>query len=425
MSRIYFYSDGHDYQENYINTIESAQEEIVLQTYIFQMDNFGTRVFEALKEALRRQVKVSLLLDSIGSAEFPQDLRESFQNEGGLLEFFNSIKWKNVRHWGRRLHHKVLLVDRRKAFVGGINVIDCFDEGFDRPRLDFAVLIDNHDFTFLYHYCHDLVLNKRSKKFMKESSHENFSLSVNDWIYNRWSISQDYKRMLENAQSSVDIINSYFFPRWKFLKKLAQAAKRGVRVRLFLPRYSDWQSHVYASEFFYSYLLKNGVEIYQWKCSVVHGKMAVIDKKLCSVGSFNLHYTSYQGNLEMNVNFKEEEAMKEVNYFVHTTLMMNSEKVSFNSLREFSWIRKLQQLFYYVIVSTVSSFSLGFTHQEEVDKLSEKRTPYFVFRTFFSLILFFLGILGIVLPVIPGIPLLILSFFTIYPQVLLNRKNLD
>ncbi|MEK6627874.1 MAG: phospholipase D-like domain-containing protein [Bdellovibrionota bacterium] len=376
-NEVKFFEEGEAYYKHFLKMIADAKGVIHLQTYIFEMDNFGTEVKNELIRASLRGVKVYLLVDAVGSKKLREGVISEFQSAGVFFCLFNEISIRNwvgnwAVRWGRRLHHKILLVDS-VALVGGINVISAsFGHKNVEPYLDFAVHIDGSVIKDLSKYCETTFRRNYVKPIVfgfhpfhsKPNSHSGMSLkiSINDWILRRWQITQQYSHLVRSAKSDIVIINSYFFPRKKFMKQLIAAAHRGVRVRLILPKYSDWPSYVLATQYLYSYFLKNGVEIYQWKKSILHGKLATVDNSSATIGSFNLNYTSYQQNLEMNVDLFSSEFTQNLNRKIDTWIVESCEKIDKKKITKKTTFKTyLAQIFFYTILSLVANFSVAVT----------------------------------------------------------------
>lgn len=428
-NHVEFFLDGENYYEKYLNAIRSAKESIHLQTYIFELDNFGERVQSELIDAAHRGVKVYLLIDSIGSRNMPVAAEERFLNAGIMFCRFNSIQISWFYRWGRRLHHKVLLIDEKEGFVGGINVLYACHPEASTPQLDFAVYINGSATIELAHYC-KVIFNKACNKDLLVTApvdyihnEEGFAIgiSVNDWIHGRSKITHQYAVKTTEARKQITIINSYFFPRKKFMKQLTAAAARGVRVRLILPKYSDWPSYILASEYLYNYFLKRGVEIYQWKKSVLHGKLATVDDNWATIGSFNLNYTSYQQNLEMNVDIYSKDFNAFLNQEIEKIIEDGCERVEIHDFNEkYSLKVRFSRLFFYLILSIIANFSIALTFQEDHNK---EHRFFHILRIIGAMLFFVLGVIGVLLPIIPGIPFFILSFVLVYKQILLNKKT--
>lgn len=430
-NHVEFFEDGETYYEKFLNCIRGATKSIHLQTYIFEIDRIGIKVQEELILAARRGVEVCVLVDSIGSRNLTLKAEKEFIDAGIHFCRFNGIQIKWLYRWGRRLHHKILLIDYKEAMVGGINVLYACLPGLNFPQLDFAVYLKGPETVELAHYCqrifkkasqHNRPIKKITDYIQVPHGYE-VGISINDWINGRSKITKQYSRMTIEAQHSITIINSYFFPRKKFMRQLTEAAARGVRVRLILPRYSDWPSYIMASEYLYEYFLKRGVEIYLWNKSVLHGKLATIDQSWSTIGSFNLNYTSYQQNLEMNVDIYSEDFTKDLNEKIEGYITEGCEKIDPAIFEErYTFKVRMSRLFFYLILAIIANFSIGLSFQDDHNK---EHRFYHILRILGSLFFFILGLMGALLPIIPGFPFFIISFLLVYKQILLNRKTAD
>lgn len=430
-NHVEFYQDGDLYYDKFLTCIRSATTSIHLQTYIFGIDSIGSRVRDELIMAAKRGVEVCVLVDSIGSRNLTPEAEQVFRNGGIHFSRFNGIQFKWLYRWGRRLHHKILLIDYKEAIVGGINVLDGCIPGSNIPQLDFAVYLKGPETVALAHYCQH-IFKKATKQNIPMTKITDYihvehgydvGISINDWIHGRSKITKQYSRMTVEAQKSITIINSYFFPRKKFMKQLTDAAARGVKVRLILPRYSDWPSYIMASEYLYEYFLKRGVEIYLWNKSVLHGKAATIDESWSTIGSFNLNYTSYQQNLEMNVDIYSPDFTKDLNLKIEEYIADGCEKIDPQAFEEkYTFRVRMSRLFFYLILAIIANFSIGLSFQDDHNK---EHRFYHILRIIGSILFFILGIMGALLPIIPGFPFFVISFLLVYKQILLNRKTAD
>lgn len=135
---------GEDYFLRLRNIISKAQNEIHLQSYIFENDTTGLEIAEALKEAANSKVKVYVLLDGYGSSKLPNNFLEILKQNGINIRFFSPLFSKNNFYIGRRLHHKVVVVDGEIVLIGGINIANKYrGSNTEHPWLDYAVQIES------------------------------------------------------------------------------------------------------------------------------------------------------------------------------------------------------------------------------------------------------------------------------------------
>lgn len=319
---------GEDYFLRLRNIISKAQDEIHLQTYIFESDTTGSEIAEALKEAAARKVKVYVLLDGFGSTKLSNDFVANLKREGINIRFFSSFFSKNNFYIGRRLHHKVVVADGKIALVGGINIANKYrGSNTEIPWLDYAIQIEEASIAEpLQQLCRDIFLKKtkNNKKIIQSNFFNTTAISVkilrNDWLKQKNEISNSYINALRKAENEVIIVASYFLPGRRLSYTLKSAAKRGVKVKIILSGVSDLPIVMRATHYLYSSLLKQGVELFEWKQSILHGKLAAADNEWTTIGSFNLNHLSSYGSIEMNVEISSIEFSKTISHHLNEVI---------------------------------------------------------------------------------------------------------
>lgn len=299
---------GEDYFSRLLAIISLAQIEIHLQTYIFENDSTGIKIANALKEAASRQVKIYVLLDAYGSFLLPESFVNELRQTGIHIRFFSPFLAVNSFYIGRRLHHKVVVVDGYLALIGGINIADKYHGNVQETAwLDYAVQIESNKIgTYLQTLCRDIFFKQKNKEVISLplfSSRKDAFINItrNDWLHFTHDIYDSYIEYIRSAEKEIIIVGSYFLPSRKMKKVLKKAAARGVKVRIILSGISDVPLVRRAASHLYSSLLRHNIELYEWHKSVLHGKVAVVDGKWATIGSFNLNHLSSYGSIEMNV----------------------------------------------------------------------------------------------------------------------------
>lgn len=405
--------DGQDYQNKYIELIKSAESSITIQTYIFEIDTFGREVYEELIRKAKAGISVSILLDYFGSFHFPEKLKEEIENTPNIsFLFFNPVRFPKILQIGRRLHQKVLLIDCVTAMIGGINIGESIDPDFPRyPRLDFAILLEGEIIESLDEYCSNilrLVIEKKQlQKTVKTSipTGQKVSLKINDWFRGRKQITSSYNNLIESSSESILLIHGYFFPSVNILKSLKKKAKEGVKVELVLPEYSDWKSWVWATTYLYYDLTRNNIKVLTWNKSRLHGKFAIFDDKIITLGSHNLNYTSSYGNIELNVEISDESFAKEVRTTYIDNIVKDSHEAQCMEFENLPMTKKLWNTFFSFVLVAVSSVSISFIKIGK--RLSKMPWPAFTVM----ILLFLVGVLGVLFPIIPGIPFIMAAVF--------------
>lgn len=304
---------GKDYFQRLEKIISSAGSELHIQTYIFDHDETGKAVIAQLKKAAARNVKIYLLLDSFGASSFPKTLCAELTAAGINIRFFAPFFSTNTFYLGRRLHHKIIVADRKIALIGGINIADKYRGTDDTlPWLDYAVEIRGTICEGIQEFC-NAIYHKRVYRRIADHNQRlqtgkvPVRIAVNDWVNQKNEISSDYLYAINNSKREIIIVGGYFIPGRRLRMALKQASRRGVKVKIILAGISDVALVARATRFFYSFLLRHHIELHEWRHSVLHGKAAVIDGEWSTIGSFNLNHLSTYASIEMNVEIRSEE----------------------------------------------------------------------------------------------------------------------
>jgi len=340
--------------EAYFPAIEAALDraahEIYLESYIFKNDNTGRRIAEALRRAALRGVKTHMLIDGFGSNSLPKTMVDYLKASGvRVLKFRPKISpWSLRRRRLRRLHRKIVVVDQKIAFVGGINIIDDMDmPGQTSPRYDYAVSVEGplvgeiHASTrrvwsrvAWFRFRPGWVRDNDRQAFSTESrGRMRSAFVVRDNIRHRRDIEDAYLQAIEQAQFEIILANAYFLPGLKFRHALLGAVGRGVRVILLLQGRVEYRLLHYASNALYGSFLDAGIEIYEYHKSFMHAKVAVIDKHWATVGSSNLDPFSLLLALEANVVVDDENFAKKLKHSLEQAIKMGARRILHNHWR--------------------------------------------------------------------------------------------
>jgi cardiolipin synthase A/B len=303
---------GNDYFSRLEQLIQNAQYEIHFQCYIFDYDTSGKKIIEALKNAAMRHVKVYLLLDAFGSMAFPDTVIDELTATGIHFRFFSPFFSFNSFYIGRRLHHKIVVLDAQLILIGGINIAEKYQgTAQDTPWLDYAVLIQEETVAKMLQWvCRNLFFKNRHlsrhKMIAVFYTPEENSIRIiqNDWLKRKNEIYKAYLNAFAQAKNEIIIVGCYFLPGRRLSKALKKAAQNKVNIKLILSGISDIKLSQRATYHIYNKLLRNNIELYEYQNSVLHGKAAVVDGHWTTIGSFNLNNLSAFGSLEMNVEIK-------------------------------------------------------------------------------------------------------------------------
>jgi cardiolipin synthase A/B len=333
--------NGEAYFPALISAIDEAQHEVHLQTYIYEVDTAGKAVGEALKRAAQRGAGVYLLLDGFGSKDMPKSYVHDLQEAGVQVMFYRPkiSPWTLKRSRLRRLHRKIAVVDGRRAFVGGINIIDDYNApDKEPPRIDYAASIEGDLVPQIrasarglwrrIAWSHLRTVDARTVPAHRPSLPREMQAAyvMRDNLLHRKDIEHAYLKAIKSAKAEILIANAYFVPGKRFRTALIDAAKRGVRVRLLLQGRMEYFL-MFATHAFYAEFLKNGIEIYEYRKSFMHSKVAVIDQQWATVGSSNIDPFSLLLAREANIIVLDKDYAQELSQDIERCIMDGSEQV--------------------------------------------------------------------------------------------------
>lgn len=356
-----------------LQAIEQAKQEVRIETYIFADDSVGEAFCEAMCNAAARGVTVRLVLDGFGGTEGIQTWAPRLKQHGVKVRVFRpeGFVFKPSPRRLRRMHRKMIAVDGKTAFVGGINLIDDMNHENERkelmranarvekpvqfsfgksgvlsardlqvnmdlldqdlgPRYDFAVALQGPVVHDIWHSMEwlwlqigpggkvtdtfnsdwwkrriaqyrDTLAQHRAQALPPTAGKVKVQLAVRDNFRLRRRIERAYLQALGRAQSTVVLANAYFLPGRKMRNAIVAARRRGVVVKLLLQGRIEYRFQHYATQYLYSSLLDEGVEVYEYLPGFLHAKVAVIDSNWATVGSSNLDPLSSLFAREANV----------------------------------------------------------------------------------------------------------------------------
>ena len=347
--------------------LDRAMHDIYLETYIFEDDTTGRRIAEALRRAALRGVITHLLIDGFGSIGLPKTMVDDLEAAGVRVLKFRpkTSPWTLRRRRLRRLHRKIVVVDRTIAFVGGININDGLDfHGQPSTRYDYAVCVQGP----LVKAIHDSARrvwsrvartrlrpgriwdNDRYTPSTEPAGLMQADFLVRNNIRHRRDIEAAYLQAIEQAQYEIIIANAYFLPGLNFRHALVDAAGRGVRVVLLLQGKRDHPVFHFASHALYGSFLAAGIEIYEYHESLLHAKVAVIDGHWATVGSSNLDPFSMLLALEANVVVDDEGFAKDLKFSLEQAMEKGAQRISENNWRTQSIGQRLASWLSYGVV---------------------------------------------------------------------------
>ena len=307
--------DGEEAFPALLSAIGGARDFVLLEFYSFADDSIGRAVADLLREKARHGVAVYLVYDSVGSILTDRGFFTGLAAAGvKVAEFRPVIYWKPYWNWIKRDHRKTVCVDGRWAFVGGFNITESDapksmgGRGWkDTQARVSGPAVAGIEKIFWEAWAASTPLSGQAEPALpvsvpRETGEKRVSVVSAGGIRNVRSIRRSYRYAIDRALEYIYITNAYFLPDRLVYRRLVEAARRGVDVRIIAPRDTDHPYVRWASWAMYTHMIRNGVRIYEWQGHILHSKTAVIDGLWASVGSHNLDHRSLHYNLEVNVN---------------------------------------------------------------------------------------------------------------------------
>lgn len=319
-NRIELLENGEAYFPAVFEAMRQAQREILLETFILFEDKVGHELQGILIKAARRGVKVIVSLDGFGCGELSPTFLGELAEAGVTVQMFDpASKRLGIRtNWFRRLHRKIVVVDAAVAFIGGINFsADHLGDFGPEAKQDYAVQVTGPAVADLHHFAlaqsGRQVRTRRGWRRRQQrpslwstaTGEGLVRLIYRDNVQHRDDIEEAYVHALSKAQKRVVIANAYFFPGYRLLREIRNAARRGVHVQLIMQGQPDVLLAKLAARMLYDYLLKDDVVIHEYCQRPLHGKVALVDDEWSTVGSSNLDPLSLSLNLEANVLIRD------------------------------------------------------------------------------------------------------------------------
>ena len=357
-SNIQLLYKGHDSFEAIFNALRSAESLICLEFYIFRNDETGNELSEILKQKAKRGINIYVMYDHFGSLGTPRKFWNDMKKAGIKIRASRPFKWSSPFNYVHRDHRKLIVIDNKKAFTGGLNIANEYS-GFHlrtkgRGWRDTGVMLEGP------------IVNELFNAFKKwwymwggeQIEISNFKCQISNLKDNIPAIpifaasARGRRRMrrllyysINHAKKSISLTTAYFTPSRRLVETLENAVNRGVKVRLLVPGISDVPAASYAGMAFFSRLLKAGVEIYHYTGEILHAKTYIFDDCWIIIGSTNLDFQSLRYNDEGNVGILDADFAAKMNKIFEEDLR-NSIEINLEEWKKRPLKEKLKEYFF-------------------------------------------------------------------------------
>ena len=312
------YTSGHDFFLSLIHEIGKARDHVHVEMFIFNDDALGSLIADTLVDKAQQGVEVRVIYDDVACWKVRNSFWERLRDGGVEVHAFMPVKFPAfTTKVNYRNHRKLIVIDGKAGFIGGMNIATRYVKGTGRPWRDTHILVRGGAVygiqrAFLvdwYFVDRTLISGKRYYPAVSPSLSNNcLAQVVTSGPITEWpDIMQGYVRVLLTARRYVYMETPYFLPSEPVLFAIQTAALAGVDVRLMLPRHTDSRLLDQAGKSYVREILQSGARVYFYNNGFNHSKFLVCDDSISTVGSSNIDVRSLEHNFESNIFFFDKE----------------------------------------------------------------------------------------------------------------------
>ncbi|MDD7319313.1 MAG: cardiolipin synthase [Prevotella sp.] len=316
-NEVEIFTQGSDFFLSLLRNIAQARHHVHIETYIIDDDEIGNLVADALADCAERGVEVRLIYDHVGSWRTPRRFFRRMADAGVKVFPFLPVHFPLLTsRVNYRNHRKITVIDGETAFIGGVNIaVRYVKQWRDTHMLVRGGIVSVMQRAFLidwYFVSQTLITGRRyyTEPKVKVSNNCIAQLVTGNPVAPDHDIMQGYVRIIIEARRYVYMETPYFMPTEEVMFALRTAVNAGVDVRLMVPLKSDAKVVEWASRSYVLQAIDAGVKVYAYKKEFNHSKILVADDALCTCGSTNIDFRSFENNFESNIFFYDAEVAK-------------------------------------------------------------------------------------------------------------------
>ena len=311
-NKVEIFTDGPQFYPAMIEAIRGATQSINMELYIFQPGRIADQFIAALSDRARHGVNVTIVVDAIGSLSLRGRPVRRLRKAGCRIESYQSLRWHALARLNNRTHRELLIVDGRIAFAGGAGIADwwMYPELRQPPWRDTMARVEGPIVAALqgvaaenWLECCGEILTGPEYFPSLDTAGDTTAFVVKSSPADRATASRvTFQLLIEGADRDVRISTPYFLPDRALNRALVDLASRGVEVSIIVPGPATDQRWVrYASRRLWGRLLEAGVHIHEYRGSMMHAKVLVVDGEWAVLGTTNMDNRSFEHNDEVNV----------------------------------------------------------------------------------------------------------------------------
>ena len=321
-NRVQAYDNGDEIFPAMLEAIGAATSTINFETYIYWSGEIGQRFADALAERRRAGVRVNVLVDWLGSNRLDERVVKTLEDAGVEVRRYHPLRWYNIHRLNNRTHRKLLVVDGRIGFTGGVGIADQWtgdaqdaDHWRDTHYRVEGPAVAQMQAVFLDNWMKVSGRVLHGDEYFPppvEAGSQRAQMFSSSPSGGAESMRLMYLMAITAAERTIRLAGAYFVPDERAVEALVEARKRGVRVQIITPgRHMDADTVRHASRARWGPLLEAGVEIHEYQPTMYHRKGLVTDDTFVSVGSTNFDPRSFGLNDEANLNVYDEAFARE------------------------------------------------------------------------------------------------------------------
>jgi len=334
-----------------LKELEQAKQNIHIEYYMINDDIIGNQFIDILCRKSKNRIKVRLIFDPVGS-NLSRAMLAKMEDSGiEVYKFMPVLLTRFANKINYRDHRKIVVIDGKIGYVGGMNIADHYINGLGKTfwrdthlRIE-GDAVNTLQMLFLlsWYFVSGQLLKLDTKLFNVSSTGRSgvfMGILGSSPDSDSESMMEAYFSMITNARDEVLISTPYFIPNESILTALKTAAKSGVTVKIIMPKKADSFFVSAASQTFIEDLVEQGVEIYLYEKGVIHSKVIIVDECLCTIGSANMDYRSFEQNSEVNAFIYNHSLAEELKRQFEDDLL-SSKIVELHSWSKRSFTKKL------------------------------------------------------------------------------------
>ncbi|MDQ6646427.1 MAG: phospholipase D-like domain-containing protein [Pseudomonadota bacterium] len=337
-----------------LEAIRGARRSITFETYIYWSGSIGRDFADALKERACAGIPVHVMLDWAGTVKMDDQLLDELTDAGIEVEHYHPLRWYSISRLNNRTHRKLLVVDGRIGFTGGVGIADQWRGHAQDPQhwrdIHFRVegpAVAQLQSGFMDNWIKTTGRVLHSDRYyppLKPAGDKRMHLFVSSPAGGSASMHLMYLLAVAAAVRSIDLQAAYFIPDRLMVDALIAARRRGARIRLLVPgQYIDSMLVRMASKRRWGRLLDAGVQIFEYQTTMMHNKMLILDGYLVSVGSTNFDMRSFDLNDEASLNIYSTEFGQQMTAVIDADLR-HATPYTLDMWQRRGWSQKLGEL---------------------------------------------------------------------------------